>query len=86
MSKSDKALQKILQVGSEKNVTFDELTAVLGRKGFVPDGGKGSHQVWRHDDGRKIVLPRHGKDIKPIYVKTARQLLERNQPQEEKQP
>ncbi len=80
MSKADKALQKILRAGSEKNVTFDELTTVLSREGFVHDGSKGSHQVWRHPDGRKITLTRHGNTIKPIYVKTARQLLKGEKP------
>ena len=61
-------------------MSFEELITVLGRAGFIHDGGKGSHQVWRHPDGRKITLPRHGNTIKPIYVKTARNLLKENMP------
>jgi mRNA interferase HicA len=75
VSKAEKALQKILGGRSDKNVTFDEAVYALQRKGFVHDGGKGSHQVFRHPDGRKMVLPYHGKDMKPIYVRQIRELL-----------
>lgn len=75
MSKAEKALQKILQGQSDKNVTFDEAVYALKKKGFVHDGGKGSHQVFRHPDGRKMVLPHHGKDMKPVYVRQIRELL-----------
>ena len=76
MSNAKKARQKVLTPGSEQNVSFDELIAVLSVEGFCRDGGKGSHEVWRHPDGRKITLPRHGNVIKPVYIKTARALLQ----------
>lgn len=75
MSKAQKALEKILQGLSDNNVTFDEAIMVLTRVGFVYAGGKGSHQAYRHADGRKIILPRHGKDLKVVYVKQIRELL-----------
>jgi len=75
MSKAEKALAKILGGQSDKNVTFAEAVYVLEKAGFVRDGGKGSHQVYRHADGRKMVLPAHGKDIKPVYVRQIRNLL-----------
>ncbi len=76
MSNAKKARKKVLTPGSELNVSFEELITVLSGDGFFRDGGKGSHQVWRHPDGRKIILPRHGNEIKPIYIKTARALLQ----------
>lgn len=76
MSKREKALKKLIEGKNDKNFTFEELTAILSREGFSHDGGEGSHQVWRHADARKITLVRHGNTIKPIYVKTVRQLLQ----------
>jgi|GEM_PF-1218039 len=75
MSKSEKALRKLMSGESDKNITMDEALYVLTRSGFVLDGGKGSHQVYRHPDGRKMVLPVHGKDIKPIYIRQIRKIL-----------
>lgn len=75
MSKAEKALEKILSGKSDKNVSAQEAVYVLAKSGFVRDGGKGSHQVYRHADGRKMVLPIHGKDLKPIYVRLIRELL-----------
>ncbi len=75
ISKAQKALEKILSGRSDRNVTFAEVVYVLLHSGFVHDGGKGSHQVFRHADGRKMVLPRHGKDLKPVYVRQIRELL-----------
>lgn len=75
MSKKEKALSKILSGNSDKNVSFEEAKYALEISGFLFDGGKGSHQVFRHPDGRKVVLPRHGKDIKPIYVKQIREQI-----------
>jgi predicted RNA binding protein YcfA (HicA-like mRNA interferase family) len=75
VSKVRKAREKIMGGLSDKNVTFAEAVQVLEREGFVQDGGKGSHQVYRHKDGRKMVLPRHGKEIKPVYIRHIRELL-----------
>jgi len=75
VSKAKKVREKIMHGLSDKNVTFEEAVYVLENAGFVHDGGKGSHQVYRHGDGRKMVLPRHGKDIKPVYIRQIRELL-----------
>jgi predicted RNA binding protein YcfA (HicA-like mRNA interferase family) len=76
MSKAEKALQKVLSGASDNNITYEELTAVLAREGFLLVGGKGSHQVWaRESDQEMLSIPRHGNKIKPIYVKKARELL-----------
>ena len=75
MSKADKALAKIMDPARTRNVTFAEAVAALERAGFVWDMGSGSHQVYRHPDGRRISLPRHGNEIKPAYVRQIRELL-----------
>lgn len=75
VSKIQKAMERIMSGRVDKTITFDEAVYVLTRAGFCHDGGKGSHQVYRHADGRKLVLPRHGKDLKPIYVRQIRELL-----------
>ncbi|MBX9743366.1 MAG: type II toxin-antitoxin system HicA family toxin [Chthoniobacterales bacterium] len=75
MSKSEKALEKILNGQSDRNITFKEAVFVLQREGFFLDGGKRSHQVFRHRDSRKIVLPCHANQLKPIYIRQIRELL-----------
>ncbi|MEI6033143.1 MAG: type II toxin-antitoxin system HicA family toxin [Verrucomicrobiae bacterium] len=75
MSKADKALAKVMDPAKTRNVRFDEATLALVRAGFVWDLGSGSHQVYRHNDGRRICLPCHGTEIKPAYVKQIRELL-----------
>ena len=75
MSKSEKALAKILSGQSDHKVTFKEAVFVLQREGFILDGGKASHQVFRHPDGRKMVLPCHGNQLKSIYIRQIRGLV-----------
>ena len=75
MSKSEKAIAKILSGQSDKNVSFDDAAYVLSISGFILDGGKGSYQVFRHPDKRRVVLPKHGKDLKPIYIRQIREIL-----------
>ena len=75
MSGAKKALEKILSGKSDKNVSNNEAISALERSGFSLDGGKGSHRLYRHPDGRKMVIPAHGKDLKPVYVKQIRELL-----------
>lgn len=76
MTKAEKILQKILGGDRDKNVTLAEAEYALLRCGFVREGGKGSHRVYRHADGRKMVIPAHGRMIKPIYVKILRGLIQ----------
>ncbi len=61
---------------SDNNISFSEAVYVLEKSGFVHFSGKGSHQVFRRSDGRIVVLPRHGKEIKAVYVKEIREALE----------
>lgn len=59
----------------DKAFSFDEAELLLLQAGFILDGGEGSHRVYRHTDGRKMVLPFHGKNIKPAYIREIRKLL-----------
>jgi len=75
MGKADKLKAKIMNPDQVHNVTFAEAVSVLERAGFTWDFGTGSHQVYRHPDGRRITLPKHGNHIKPAYVREIRELL-----------
>ena len=47
---------------------------VLNQHGFVKIGQKGSHQKWRHSDGRQVIVPDHGS--KSIPVGTLKSIIE----------
>lgn len=51
-----------------------EVVRVLRQHGFALAGQKGSHQKWRHSDGRQVIVPQHG--IKPIPIGTLRSIVE----------
>ena len=45
---------------------------VLTRLGFAPRSGKGSHVVFKHQDGRRTVVPGHNR---PVRTGTLRAIL-----------
>jgi predicted RNA binding protein YcfA (HicA-like mRNA interferase family) len=47
---------------------------VLRRHGFALAGQKGSHQKWRHPDGRRAIVPLHG--AKPLPIGTLKSIIE----------
>jgi predicted RNA binding protein YcfA (HicA-like mRNA interferase family) len=51
-----------------------DVIRVLRRQSFVKVGQKGSHQKWRHPDGRQVIVPDHGS--KPIPIGTLRSIIE----------
>jgi len=51
-----------------------EVTRVLRRHGFVLAGQKGSHQKWRHPNGRQVIVADHGN--KPIPIGTLKSIIE----------
>ena len=51
-----------------------DVISVLRRHGFVKVGQKGSHQKWRHPDGRQVIVADHGS--KPIPVGTLKSIIE----------
>lgn len=40
-----------------------DLVKVLETIGFIQFFGKGSHLVMKHKDGRRTIIPLHGKEI-----------------------
>ena len=51
-----------------------DVIRVLKRRGFVKVGQKGSHQKWRHEDGRQVIVADHGS--KPILIGTPKSIIE----------
>jgi len=51
-----------------------EVVAVLKRNGFELIDQKGSHQKWRHANGRQVIVAIHGN--KPIPVGTLKSIIE----------
>ena len=75
MGNAKKAAAKIADPDRIGNVTVAEVETALRAAGFVRDGGRGSHLVWRHSDGRKAVVPCHGSRLPPYIVRQVRSLL-----------
>jgi predicted RNA binding protein YcfA (HicA-like mRNA interferase family) len=46
--------------------TATDVVRVIRRHGFVLTGQKGSHQKWRHPDGRMVIVAQHGSKSIPI--------------------
>jgi predicted RNA binding protein YcfA (HicA-like mRNA interferase family) len=51
-----------------------DVIQVLRRHGFMKVGQKGSHQKWRHEDGRQVIVADHGG--KPIPIGTLKSIIE----------
>ena len=51
-----------------------EVVRVLRRHGFVLAGQRGSHQKWRHANGRQVIVAMHGN--KPIPIGTLKSIVE----------
>jgi predicted RNA binding protein YcfA (HicA-like mRNA interferase family) len=54
--------------------TAKDVARVLRRHGFTLVSQKGSHQKWRHPNGRQVILPMHGN--KPIPIGTMKSIIE----------
>ena len=46
---------------------------MLRRNGFVLVDQRGSHQKWRHPDGRQVIVAQHGS--KPIPIGTLKSII-----------
>jgi predicted RNA binding protein YcfA (HicA-like mRNA interferase family) len=51
----------------------NDVVRVLRRNGFLLVAQKGSHQKWRHPDGRQTIVAMHGS--KPIPLGTLRSII-----------
>lgn len=47
-----------------KSLSPKELIKLLEGLGFVYQRSKGSHQLFKHPDGRRTIVPYHSKDLK----------------------
>jgi predicted RNA binding protein YcfA (HicA-like mRNA interferase family) len=47
---------------------------VLRAADFVRVAVKGSHEKWRHADGRQVIVPNHGR--KPIPIGTLKNIID----------
>lgn len=52
----------------------NDVIRVLRRNDFFKVGQKGSHQKWRHADGRQVIVADHGS--KPIPIGTLKSIIE----------
>ena len=51
-----------------------EVVKILRRHGFVLIAQSGSHQKWRHENGRQVIVAMHGS--KPIPIGTLKSIVE----------
>lgn len=51
-----------------------EVIQVLKKHGFAIISQKGSHQKWRHANGRQVIVAMHGG--KPIPIGTLKSIIE----------
>ena len=52
----------------------NDVIRVLRRNDFVKVGQRGSHQKWRHADGRQVIVADHGS--RPIPIGTLKSIIE----------
>jgi predicted RNA binding protein YcfA (HicA-like mRNA interferase family) len=52
----------------------DAYVKVLRQNGFLCVGQSGSHQKWRHQNGRQVIVAMHGS--KPIPIGTLKSIIE----------
>lgn len=51
-------------MGDLAGFSYRKIAAKLRKLGFQFDrSAKGSHEIWRHSDGRKTTLPHHSGDL-----------------------
>ena len=53
-----------------RNVRFEEIDQLLRLSGWKLNQVRGSHHVYRSDDGQHLSIPMHGSPAKPGYVRT----------------
>jgi predicted RNA binding protein YcfA (HicA-like mRNA interferase family) len=74
MSKLEKLIEFLLSRPTE--AAFSDVKRVLEAFGFEEDRSSGSHHIFRHEDGRKLTVPKkEGRNVKGIYIKKVITLL-----------
>ncbi len=62
-------------IGYLKNIPAREWIHALERNGFIPRKSKGSHHVYQHPDGRRVLIVYH-KQSDTFGPKTIKQILQ----------
>jgi predicted RNA binding protein YcfA (HicA-like mRNA interferase family) len=73
MMQYEKILLRFLE--NPENTKLTELLKILDKNGFSYCGGKGSHRVYKNNDGKTIVLPVHNNQIKKVYKIQVKKLI-----------
>ncbi|MBX3289478.1 MAG: type II toxin-antitoxin system HicA family toxin [Acidobacteria bacterium] len=73
MAQRTKLFEKIKN--NPNNVTFAQIERLLLREGFSLDRITGSHHVFTRENVT-FVIPKHGKQVKSVYVKRVIETLE----------
>lgn len=84
MSKRDKLRQKLRT--NPTDVKYQQLETLLIRFGFVLVRVKGSHHLFHYEDdtfSQSIIIPVHGKRVKPVYVTDVINILDKYFPEQE---
>ena len=75
MGRQHKLLQRVLLGGSDRNIAFDELRALLLWLGFQ-ERIRGSHHLYRKTGIRDMInLQKQGSQAKPYQVRQVRAVL-----------
>lgn len=75
MGRSDKVLQRVVQGGSDTNIGFDDLCALLRSLGFE-ERTRGSHHIFVRTGVEELVnLQRDGSKAKAYQVRQVRAVI-----------
>jgi virulence-associated protein VapD len=75
MGELEKILEQILRCGSDQNIAFDDLAALLASLGFEK-WIKGSHHVFSKDGVEEIInIQPSGSKAKPYQIKQVRAVV-----------
>lgn len=66
MARVEKIIEKMKN--QPNGIRFSELAKVLKYHGYIEDGGKGSHRVFRKEGEEPISIPERNP-VKSVYVK-----------------
>ena len=77
MSRTRKAIARILEGRSDANFDFEDLCHVLERMGFMRRSGRGSHVIFTKPGVAEIInlQPKNGGKAKPYQVRQVRDLI-----------
>jgi predicted RNA binding protein YcfA (HicA-like mRNA interferase family) len=64
-----------INYGRLRSLTAREMISALIRDGFAFDRGRGSHQIYHHNDGRRVTVTFHGPG-ETFAPKTLKSMIE----------